>query len=666
MPMKKIFFISGWLLLFNSITIVVIGQSSETRLRDTSDVEQLLNKADELYFINPDSCLVLTMEALNLSRELHFTRGEVTALNKAGESLRFLGDFPASLKMQYDALQINRDMKDLRGEAISLSFIGFTYVEFGQYRQALDNLQLSGKLFAELSMKMMIAFNMSNTGNAYSLMNMPDSALYYQQNAYENYNRLTDPPPPLRSLILTRIGNAYFSLGKKDTALQYYHNGIFNSAKFNDKVNESKIQRKIAELYASVNQYDSSMFYARQAYTSAKKSVQRLEILEVSILLDKLFRNVQNKDSALFYKDIAMNMKDSLYGPEKIRQLQLLVVEEQGRQQKIKEEDLQLKNRLRYIFLLSALGVFLLLAFIQYRSNRQKQKANTLLQEQKAKIEKTLTELKATQQQLIQSEKMASLGELTAGIAHEIQNPLNFVNNFSEVNTELVDELKSELATGNMQSAIEILNDIKDNEEKITHHGKRADAIVKGMLQHSRSSSGIKEPTDVNALCDEYLRLSYHGLRAKDKSFNATMKTDFDENIGNINIVPQDIGRVVLNLINNAFYAVDEKKKQSGKDYEPTVNITTSAIQPPLGGRSVQIKVFDNGGGIPQKIIDKIFQPFFTTKPTGQGTGLGLSLSYDIVKAHGGELNVETKEARPDDPVGRGEGTEFIIKLPVK
>jgi signal transduction histidine kinase len=259
--------------------------------------------------------------------------------------------------------------------------------------------------------------------------------------------------------------------------------------------------------------------------------------------------------------------------------------------------------------------------------------------------------LKATQQQLIQSEKMASLGELTAGIAHEIQNPLNFVNNFSEVNEELVKELKSEAGKGNLEEVKAIANDIAFNSEKINHHGNRADAIVKGMLQHSRTSSGQKEPTDINALADEYLRLAYHGLRAKDKSFNATMKTDFDETIGNINIIPQDIGRVVLNLINNAFYAVDEKKKQLGNGYDPTVSVSTKKTN-----GKVEIKVKDNGNGIPQKVLDKIFQPFFTTKPTGQGTGLGLSLSYDIIKAHGGELKVETKE---------GEGAEFMILLPV-
>jgi signal transduction histidine kinase len=272
------------------------------------------------------------------------------------------------------------------------------------------------------------------------------------------------------------------------------------------------------------------------------------------------------------------------------------------------------------------------------------------LESAKQQVEKTLVDLEQAQTQLIQSEKMASLGELTAGIAHEIQNPLNFVNNFSEVNAELIEELKNELKSGKNDEAILIADDIRDNEQKINHHGKRADAIVKGMLQHSRISTGQKELTNINTLADEYLRLAYHGMRAKDNFFNVNIKTDFDESIEKIKIIPQDIGRVILNLITNAFYAVNEKKKQQPDSYEPTVTVSTKRLE-----GKVEIRVEDNGNGIPQKVLDKIFQPFFTTKPTGQGTGLGLSLSYDIVKAHGGEIKVETKE---------GEWTEFIVSLP--
>jgi len=277
---------------------------------------------------------------------------------------------------------------------------------------------------------------------------------------------------------------------------------------------------------------------------------------------------------------------------------------------------------------------------------------DSLVKDRTAELNKSLNDLKATQSQLIQSEKMASLGELTAGIAHEIQNPLNFVNNFSEINTELSDEIVEAAKKGDLQEIMHLAADIKSNQDKISEHGKRADAIVKGMLQHSRSSSGVKEPTDINKLADEYFRLSYHGLRAKDKSFNATLHTDFDTNIGKIPIMPQDIGRVLLNLYNNAFYAVAEKKQQFPEGYEPEVSVRSKRM-----GDKIEISVKDNGNGIPQKVLDKIFQPFFTTKPTGQGTGLGLSLSYDIVKAHGGELSVETQE---------GEGSEFVISLPIK
>ena len=278
------------------------------------------------------------------------------------------------------------------------------------------------------------------------------------------------------------------------------------------------------------------------------------------------------------------------------------------------------------------------------------------VEESNTALHRSLEDLKAAQAQLIQSEKMASLGELTAGIAHEIQNPLNFVNNFSEVSKELLEELKEERTRPKEERdeelEEEILADLHQNLDKINHHGQRASAIVKGMLQHSRSSEGKKEPTDINALADEYLRLAYHGLRAKDKSFNADFRTNFDSDLPKIEVIPQDMGRVLLNLINNAFYVVNEKKKTVTGGYEPTVVVSTKKK-----GDRVEISVKDNGNGIPDKVVNKIFQPFFTTKPTGQGTGLGLSLSYDIItKGHGGNLSLKTRE---------NEGTTFFINLPV-
>src|SRR5688572_1436598 len=401
-------------------------------------------------------------------------------------------------------------------------------------------------------------------------------------------------------------------------------------------------------------QKDSSLFYAKKA-DETLTSVGSLAgtVWNPATAYENLFRvyKMRNEpDSAYKYMGLAMRAKDSLNSNtvKSSARAQDLFLQEQIRLKELEKEKIQFRNRVGTYSLLAGIVVLLLLAIIFYRNNRQKQKA-------KIKIEKAYGELKSTQAQLIQQEKMASLGELTAGIAHEIQNPLNFVNNFSDVNKELLIEMKDEMSKGNLEEATLISKDIIDNEEKINHHGKRADAIVKGMLQHSRSSSGIKELTDINALADEYLRLAYHGLRAKDKFFNATMKTDFDNSIGKLNIIPQDIGRVILNLINNAFYAVSEKQKHASSSsalngYEPTVTISTKKAN-----GVVEIKVQDNGNGIPPKIVDKIFQPFFTTKPTGQGTGLGLSLSYDIINAHGGKLIVETKVDK---------GTAFIIQLP--
>ena len=421
----------------------------------------------------------------------------------------------------------------------------------------------------------------------------------------------------------------------------------------------AKVHAALAELYIIEEQKDSSLVYAIRSLEGLNQ--QGLINSEFAKAYENLYKSylLNNKtDSVLKYLQLTLTTKDNL---DKVKfnnlaKFQEVTLEEQIRLQKREKDNVAYENRIRIYSLMSGLLVLTVIGFILYRNNRQKQKANLVLKEQKQKIEKTLSELKSTQSQLIQSEKMASLGELTAGIAHEIQNPLNFVNNFSEVSNEMIEELKVEKLKVNRDVALEeeILNDISQNLVKINHHGKRASDIVKGMLQHSRSSTGKKELTDINALCDEYLRLSFHGLRAKDKSFNAKFEMDFDSSLPKLNVIPQDIGRVVLNLINNAFYAVNEKSKLQGANYEPTVTVTTKHSNPPSGGRGALIRVTDNGPGIPQKILDKIFQPFFTTKPTGQGTGLGLSLSYDIVKAHGGELTVRTRE---------GVGTDFSILL---
>ncbi|HLA57423.1 MAG TPA: ATP-binding protein, partial [Puia sp.] len=449
---------------------------------------------------------------------------------------------------------------------------------------------------------------------------------------------------------LEHMGSIYVQLGKNDSALFYYNRAISNSRLMNDQLNMAMSLKKVADVYYTRGMYDSAIYYARQALTISQSIPSKLHVLKASELLATLYNTMNKPDSVLLYLREVVAMKDSLYGPDKIHKLQVLLLDEQQHQNSIKQGEREFRNRVKYIFLITALVIFLLLAFILWRANRLKQKANNLLQEQKIKIEATLEELRSTQSQLIQSEKMASLGELTAGIAHEIQNPLNFVNNFSEVNTELIYELEQEVDRGNMSEVKSIAKDIRENEEKINHHGKRADAIVKSMLQHSRSGSGKKEPVDINALADEYLRLANHGFRTREKLINPIIRTDFDRTMGAIHIIPQDFGRVLLNLYNNAFYAVSEKKKQIPEGYEPTVFISTRRVN-----GKIELRVMDNGNGISQKSLDKIFQPFFTTKPAGQGTGLGLSISYDIIKAHGGEIKVETKER---------EFTEFLVQIP--
>jgi signal transduction histidine kinase len=403
-------------------------------------------------------------------------------------------------------------------------------------------------------------------------------------------------------------------------------------------------------MFLKINRKDSALFYALKSFKYGKQVSYKKAIILSGSLLAELYDSTQPATALKYYKIVA-DEKDSLYGVANIQTIQNLISHEEDKQKELEDARVSYRNSLKLYGLLTGMAVLLIIALILYRNMKHKQKANLLLQQQKEKLEATLSELKSTQQQLIQSEKMASLGELTAGIAHEIQNPLNFVNNFSEVSTELIDEMNIELDKGDFAEAKEIASDLKQNLVKINHHGKRAGDIVKGMLQHSQKSTGVKEATDINALADEYLRLSYHGLRAKDKTFNAEMKTNFDSSIGKINIIPQDIGRVLLNLYNNAFYAVNEQISKNLISYEPTVSVTTKKSE-----SHVIITVSDNGNGIPQKIVDKIFQPFFTTKPTGQGTGLGLSLSYDIIKAHGGEIKGETKEEV---------GTAFIIQLPI-
>ena len=536
------------------------------------------------------------------------------------------------------------------------------YREAGDYAQAIYNLRKAKHL---LESKLNPVFEHENPETAsryvnclvlaaqiFETFNQLDSALQYANNAHDlSLKGLgkwgTSEDTLYFSLKLDPIiGNIYSKNGDYYTAITYYRAGAAIASGNTNLIDNYNGE---ASIFKKRGQLDSSIFYANKVLELSKAAHYLMGKLQALNLLSDVYTLEHNTDSVAKYLELTIETKDSLFNTKKVMEIQSISFNEQLRQQEIKDQQEKYQNRLRIYLLAGGLLVFLLVAAILYRNNRHKQKA-------KVKIEKAYEELKSTQAQLIQSEKMASLGELTAGIAHEIQNPLNFVNNFSEVNKELLIELKDEIKKGNTDEASAIANDVIENEEKINHHGKRADAIVKGMLQHSRTSTGQKEPTDINALCDEYLRLSYHGMRAKEKEFNATLKTDFDNTIGKMDIVPQDIGRVLLNLINNAFYATNEKlnhySSQLAAGYKPLISVQTRKIN-----NKVEIRVSDNGNGIPEKVSDKIFQPFFTTKPTGEGTGLGLSVAYDIIKAHAGEIKVLTKE---------GERIEFIITLPLK
>ncbi len=497
---------------------------------------------------------------------------------------------------------------------------------------------------------------LANIGECFYQLKQLDSANVYLNQALP-LAKIKNPTSFGRILYL--LGDVALTKNNTEQAYSFYRQSISVLSKGNYYARLGEAYYRLATFYQKTARKDSMLHYARLSLVNAQKSGYVKGILKSSQLLTKLYKG-KNDAEALRYYEIAVAAKDSLYSQDKTKQLLSLSFEEKQQAQEIEAAKAEYRSTVRTYIFIGLLAVLGAIALVLYRNNRQKQRANALLQrqrdeihEQRTKAENALTELKATQTQLVQKEKMASLGELTAGIAHEIQNPLNFVNNFSEVSAELVTELEEEQHKPDRDTDLEaeLLVDLKQNLQKIHHHGGRASAIVKGMLEHSRSSTGEKRPTDLNALADEYLKIAYHGLRAKDKDFNAELVTDFGSGFGLIEMAPQEIGRVLLNLYNNAFYAVQQKQKLAPAGYQPTVTVSTTQ----LNGHT-QIRVSDNGTGIPDSVKAKIFQPFFTTKPTGEGTGLGLSLSYDIItKGHRGTLTVESQE---------GEGTTFVIQLP--
>ncbi len=662
-------------ILFLFFMNIVSGQQSDVnnlrdiinrKKADTAEVNALVFLSNQLTKF--DSAFKYAHQGLLLAQKLNYHKGEAMCLLLLCAFTGGQANFTPAIQYGLNALNIFEELKDKTGVASAHLILQGTYREAGDYKSSLIH-SFAGEQIAEANHVTGVALFpghrlaplfLAETGQTYILKSQLDSAEIYTQKSITQNELFNGAkwnfPIYLLATIQTMRGEYRMALENYRTAIPLaVQNGFFRDT--------LQIFSGMSTLFMKMGELDSAIYYAQKVKRFWNSETEIKNLLEAVNTLAACYKLKGEKDSAFKFIELSHSIRDSIFSREKDREIQNITFNEKLEQQELTSAQLNYKNKVRIAALAGLLFVVVLIAGILLRHNYHRKKAYGMLEKQKKEIdyqktkaEQALEELKSTQAQLVQREKMASLGELTAGIAHEIQNPLNFVNNFSEVNTELIEELKNELKEGNTEVVIAIANDIKANEEKIYHHGKRADAIVKGMLQHSHSSSAVKEPVDVNKLADEYFRLAYHGLRAKDKSFNATIKTDFDETIGKINIIPQDIGRVLLNLYNNALYAVSEKKKQQGDTYEPIVTIATKTLKPPLGGLGVLISVKDNGPGIPQKILDKIFQPFFTTKPTGQGTGLGLSLAYDIVKAHGGEIKVESKE---------GEGSEFIVILPL-
>jgi two-component system, NtrC family, sensor kinase len=599
-------------------------------LKDERDKVKCLNILSAM-FTTIDSRLGLQYaeEAITLSRKINYTDGLLASLGHSAFINAVSTEWPRSINELKEIMQYIEEDDERMLFVYNVMFIN--YVTKGEIEQGLawGRKALNHPLFSKMNEINRWATYMQ-MGIVFQSMNKLDSAKKYAQLLKELVRKYESVSPDLAFNSYTLFAMIALHDGRHDEALKNYRLATNHIG--------------LAEVYDITGHKDSVIYYAKLGLARAQSQQSEGDIQRAALLLAKHYET-SSPAEANKYLRMYIASRDKKFNIDKLKQFEQIRLDEQRSGFELEKKLTAQKNRVFFIALASVLAITLAFILLLYRNIKQKQKANQAL-------EKTLSDLKSAQAQLIQSEKMASLGELTAGIAHEIQNPLNFVNNFSDVNKELLSEMKDEMDKGNLDDAKALANDVIQNEEKINQHGKRADAIVKGMLQHSRTSSGVKEPTDVNALCDEYLRLAYHGLRAKDKNFNAKFETAFDNSIGKIHITPQDIGRVILNLINNAFYAVSEKQKQNIAGYEPTVVISSKKVE-----GKVEIKVKDNGTGIPQKIVDKIFQPFFTTKPTGQGTGLGLSLAYDIItKGHGGEIKLATKES---------EGSEFIILLPL-
>ncbi len=612
---------------------------------DTSRVMIMAALCERYRSNKPDSAVFFGEKGMALAKKIKFPKGMVRNTTYYGFVMRDLGNLPKSMAMQFKALQIAKENNLLEETGTPLNFLGGDYNNLKEYSKALIYYKQAKKIYETyFPSHERLPIILTNISKAFFSLNQFDSATYYVNQAY---NISIQRNISISPLIYQNLAHIQIKLGKNQLAIDYFHKGLALSQKNNSHRVTALISNDFAKFFQKTNQLDSCIYYAKKGLADAQLIAFKQGILNNSSLLAEIYDTKDTKE-ALRYLKMANAAKESLFGAGNIQAIQTLIAQEEARQKEIEDAKLAYENQLRQYAMLAGLAILLLVAFFLYRNNQKEKNAKNLLQEKNEEIQSTLSKLKSTQAQLIQSEKLASLGELTAGIAHEIQNPLNFVNNFSEVSVEIANELKEEAQKPEIDKELifDLATDLAQNQEKINLHGKRASSIVKGMLEHSKASSGEKELTDINALAEEYLRLSYHGLRAKDNDFNSDFRTDFDPNLPQVNTIPQDIGRVLLNLINNAFWAVKTVEK-------PLVVVKTEHTE-----NQIIIKVSDYGIGMTDEVKAKIFQPFFTTKPTGQGTGLGLSLAYDIItKGHGGTIEVESVE---------GEGTDFFVKLPIK
>lgn len=637
-----------FILLCQLLITKIAAQNSESdSLKKELGAETHLTRKYELayqiaiinMFRHSDTATRYALQALTIAKKLKDKHKEAACAGTLCVSLTVSGEYPKALGYGLHSLALNKELHDTTGMVFSNLQLMNCYKEQEAYPEALAFGYQAKSLFGSPSLPPQLkGLILSVMGTVFEKVNRFDSTLAYAKVALEDY-------PEWSGTFLT-LGEVYRKKRFLDSAMYYYRTGIVLATTFYpSNVHLIDLYYNSALVFVSLNKVDSALYYALKAISHSGIQSYPEGQLRIALLLVQLYERGERVDSALKYSSLSHQLKDSLYNRKRIREAQNVAFKEKLYEQQVSAQMQEVKNQRKVLLLSLLLALALVIGFLLFRNNRLRQRA-------KRKLEDAYHTLKTTQAQLIHQEKMASLGELTAGIAHEIQNPLNFVNNFAAVNSELVEEIETELKKGNVDEAKLIVKDIRSNEEKITLHGRRADGIVKGMLQHARASTGKKEPTNINKLADEYLRLSYQGMRAKDKAFQVTIETHFDPNPSEIFAVPQDIGRVLLNLFNNAFYAVSEKQRRGDSTYEPVVDVSTRRE-----AKNIVITVRDNGSGISHKVIDKIFQPFFTTKPTGEGTGLGLSLSYDIVtKGHGGNFTVQSRE---------GEGSEFVIELPV-